>query len=92
MLSFKRYRNWSSRAPARPLTPGFWEWTDGTFIPRLDFRRFSRDTEFFKAPLKATLISYMRGHSSKHVENLFHAFFHFLDSAPSYPRGSRTGI
>lgn len=62
-----------------------WEWADGPFIARLDFRRFNGSAEFFKAPLKEALIPYVRGHSSKHVTNLFQAFFHFLESAPAYP-------
>lgn len=62
-----------------------WEWADGPFIARLDFHRFSRDVEFLKAPLKETLITYLRGHSSKHVTNLFQAFFHFVDNLPAYP-------
>jgi len=62
-----------------------WEWADGPFIARLDFRRFDGNAEFFKRPLKEALISYVKGHSSKHVSNLFQAFVHFLNSAPSYP-------
>lgn len=62
-----------------------WEWSDGPFIARLDFRRLDGDAEFLKAPLKEALIPYVKGHSSKHVTNLFHAFFHFLESAPAYP-------
>lgn len=62
-----------------------WEWADGPYIARLDFWRFKGNIEFFKAPLKAALIPYVRGHSSKHVTNLFQAFSHFLESAPTYP-------
>ncbi len=62
-----------------------WEWSDGPFIPRIDFRRFAGSAEFFKAPLKEVLVSYARGHSSRHVLNLFQAFVHFLESAPTCP-------
>lgn len=62
-----------------------WEWTDGPFIARLDFRRLNGNAKFLKEPLKEALIPYLKGHSSKHVTNLFQAFIHFLESAPAYP-------
>ena len=52
-----------------------WEWADGPFIARLDFRRLDGNAKFFKEPLKEALMPYLKGHSSKHVTNLFQAFF-----------------
>ncbi|CAM8670475.1 DNA_BRE_C domain containing protein [Comamonadaceae bacterium] len=57
-----------------------WEWSDGPFIGRVDFRRLYVIAPSFKAPLKVVLVTYARGHSSRHVVNLFQAFIHFIET------------
>ena len=38
-----------------------WEWTDGPFIARLDFRRLNGNAKFLKEPLKEALIPLSEG-------------------------------
>jgi integrase len=59
-----------------------WEWSDGPFIARLDFGLLNGGAEAYKSSLKAALLPYVSGHSSSHVDNLFRAFTHLLDSSP----------
>ncbi|WP_374592625.1 site-specific integrase [Aquabacterium sp.] len=59
-----------------------WEWSDGPFIAHVDFTLLGVAGASYKSSLKAALLSYVTGHSSSHVENLFGAFIHFLNSAP----------
>lgn len=58
-----------------------WEWSDGPFIARLDFGLLNGGAEAYKSSLQAALLPYVSGHSSSHVDNLFRAFTHFLDSS-----------
>lgn len=65
-----------------------WEWTDGPFKAYLDFGRFGGPFKHFVEPLKQTLVPFLRGHSSSHVTNLFHAFVHFLSVVGPIASGS----
>lgn len=54
-----------------------WEWTDGPFKARLDFRRIKNGFAAFVPPLKQALLPFVKGHSSSHLSNLMDAFCHF---------------
>lgn len=56
-----------------------WEWADGPFNARIDFRRYRGDFAAFVLPLKHTLLPFLKGHSSAHVMNLQGAFAHFVE-------------
>ncbi|MFL9908185.1 tyrosine-type recombinase/integrase [Paraburkholderia sp. RL17-337-BIB-A] len=64
-----------------------WEWTDGPYNARIDFRRYKGGFEVFVPWLKHALLPFVSGHSSAHVENLNAAFAHFLDSMDACPEG-----
>jgi hypothetical protein len=65
-----------------------WEWTDGPFNARIDFRRYTGAFEAFVLWLKHALLPFVKGHSSSHVTNLNQAFFHFTDSMQTCPEGA----
>ncbi|MGF6726132.1 integrase [Paraburkholderia sp. GAS41] len=67
-----------------------WEWTDGPYIARIDFRRYSGGFEVFVPWLKHALLPFVSGHSSAHVINLQEAFAHFVDSMDACPEGDIT--
>lgn len=54
-----------------------WEWANGPFNARLDFRLYSHGFEAFVPSLKQALLPFVKGHSSAHVSNLQRAFSHF---------------
>ncbi|NMF88804.1 site-specific integrase [Aromatoleum petrolei] len=64
-----------------------WEWADGPYDARLDFRRYSNGFEVFVPSLKQALIPYVKGHSSSHVSNLQKSFSHFVDIIQKCPDG-----
>lgn len=66
-----------------------WEWTDGPFNARIDFRRYSGGGfAAFVLPLKHALIPFVKGHSSSHVINLQAAFWHFVELVPTCAEGA----
>lgn len=69
-------------------TEEVWEWTDGPFKARLDFRRYNLDFRTFITPLKQSLAPFLRGHSSSHVSNLFQAFSHLTQTLGVPPNNS----
>lgn len=66
---------------------GLWEWVDGPFNGRIDFRRYSNRFEAFVPSLKQALLPFVKGHSSGHVMNLLQAFSHFVDAMQTCPEG-----
>lgn len=64
-----------------------WEWTDGPYVARLDFRRYRDGFEAFVPSLKQTLLAFVK-HSSSHVMNLKGAFSHFVNSLQICPEGA----
>ncbi|MEN3277567.1 MAG: hypothetical protein V7631_3357 [Massilia sp.] len=62
-----------------------WEWADGPFNARLDFRRFSHGFDAFVPSLKRALLPFVKGNSSAHVSNLLQAFSHFVDVIQTCP-------
>lgn len=83
--------------PERVLTHGgdsfdpredLWEWTDGPFNARIDFRRYRYGFEAFIPFLKQTLLAFVKGHSCSHVLNLQGAFSHFVDVTQICPEGA----
>lgn len=56
-----------------------WEWADGPFNARIDFRKYTGDFKAFVLWLKHALLPFAKGHSSAHVTNLNRAFSHFAD-------------
>ncbi len=65
-----------------------WQWADGPFNARVDFRRYGDGFEAFVPPLKHALLSFVKGHSSSHVMNLQQAFSHFVGVIRTCPEGS----
>jgi integrase len=55
-----------------------WKWVDGPFRLYLDFRKVDGAAAPFINPLKRTLLTFARRSSTSHLDNLFHAFIHFL--------------
>ncbi|KQW39046.1 site-specific integrase [Rhizobacter sp. Root404] len=55
-----------------------WEWLDGPFEVRLDFRRFELPATVPVFSLKYTLHVFAKKSSASHVQNLHNAFVHFL--------------
>jgi hypothetical protein len=43
-----------------------WEWADGPFNARIDFRRYTGDFKAFVLWLKHALLPFVKGHSSAH--------------------------
>lgn len=58
-----------------------WEWSDGPHIAHIDFELLKSEGASYKASLKSALLPYVAGHSSSHIENLFVAFTHFLNTS-----------
>lgn len=77
-------RSGSSFDPREDL----WEWADGPFNARLDFRRYRDGFEAFVPSLKQAMLPFVKGHSSAHVSNLLQAFSHFVDFMQTSPQGS----
>jgi len=67
---------------------GLWEWADGPYNARIDFRRYSNGFEAFVPSLKQALLPFVKGHSSAHVMNLLRAFSHFVDAMHTCPEGA----
>lgn len=65
-----------------------WEWSDGPFNARLDFRRYRDGFEVFVPWLKQALLPFVKGHSSSHVSNLQQAFSHFVAVLQKCPEGA----
>lgn len=65
-----------------------WEWTDGPFNARIDFRRYHDGFEAFVSSLKHALLPFVKGHSSSHVENLQASFYHFAETIRTCPEGA----
>lgn len=55
-----------------------WEWTDGPFYSRIDFRRYAGRFDTFIPSLKQALLTFLRRHSSGYVRNLESEFHRFL--------------
>lgn len=69
-----------------------WEWADGPFNARIDFRRYSNGFEAFVPSLKRALLPFARRHSSGYVMNLQQVFRHFcavLRKCPEGPIGAQ---
>jgi hypothetical protein len=77
-------RGGSSSDPREDL----WEWVDGPFNARIDFRRYRHGFEAFVPSLKQALLPFVKGHSSAHVSNLQQAFSHFVDAMQTCPKGA----
>jgi len=65
-----------------------WEWADGPFNARIDFRRYTHGFDAFVPSLKQALLPFVKGHSSAHVSNLLGAFSHFADVIQTCPDGA----
>lgn len=65
-----------------------WEWADGPFNARIDFRRYHGGFAKFVHALKLALLPFVRGHSSGHVTHLQRAFSHFVDAMQTCPDGA----
>lgn len=76
-------RSGSSFDPREDL----WEWADGPFNARINFRRYCDGFKAFVLPLKRALIPFVKGHSAGHVVNLQHAFTHFVGAVQLGPEG-----
>jgi integrase len=68
-------RSGSSFDPSKDV----WEWTDGPFYARVDFRQYTNGYSIFVPALKRSLLPFAKGHSGSYVQNLAHAFRHFTD-------------
>ncbi|AJC15929.1 site-specific integrase [Pandoraea sputorum] len=77
-------RSGSSFDPREDL----WEWADGPFNARIDFRRYRDGFEALVPSLKQALLPFVKGHSSGHVTNLQQAFSHFVDALKTCPQGA----
>lgn len=64
-----------------------WEWADGPFNARIDFRRYSDGFEVFVPMLKQCLLPFVKGHSSAHVMGLNDSFAQFANVIGTCPGG-----
>lgn len=64
-----------------------WLWTDGPYIRRIDFTRYSRGYERHVFALKQALVPFFRSYSSAYVINLEDAFHHLTVLTDSCPEG-----
>jgi len=55
-----------------------WEWADGPFNARIDFRRYSNGFEVFVPMLKQALLPFVKARSSGHVVGLNDSFAQFV--------------
>lgn len=62
-----------------------WEWHDGPFNARIDFRRYRDDFKAFVPMLKQALLPFVRGYSSGYVICLNEAFIHFANVIGTCP-------
>ncbi|ARL87139.1 site-specific integrase [Burkholderia pseudomallei] len=65
-----------------------WEWADGPFNARIDFRRYTGDFKTFVLWLKHALLPFVKGHSYAHVTNLNQAFSHFANAMQTCGEGA----
>jgi integrase len=65
-----------------------WEWVDGPFNARIDFRRYRDGFEAFVPMLKQALLPFVKGYSSSYVLNLNQAFVHFVNVIRTCPEGA----
>ena len=63
-----------------------WQWTDGPFNARIDFRRYTNGYEDFVPALKRCLIPFVKGYSCGYVQNLEIAFRHFVERLGDCPK------
>jgi integrase len=63
-----------------------WEWADGPFNARVDFRRYSDGFEAFVPSLKQALLSFVK-YSSGYVIGLQQSFSHFVGVMQTCPEG-----
>lgn len=69
-----------------------WEWTDGPFDLRIDFRKHINGYSNFVPALKHCLIPFLKGNAGSYVENLEYAFRHFTERLESCPDGAFTSL
>jgi len=62
-----------------------WEWPDGPFNARVDFRRYRDDFKAIVPMLKQALLPFVKGHASGYVICLNEAFFHFTNVIGTCP-------
>lgn len=55
-----------------------WDWTDGPFKGHINFGLYVGDQQRFVPSLKQSLVPFLKGSSSSHVQNLEAAFSHLL--------------
>jgi len=76
-------RNGNSFDPRKDV----WEWADGPFNARIDFRRYDNGFDAFVPMLKQVLLTFVKGHSSAYVCHLNESFFHFAQVTQVLPEG-----
>lgn len=64
-----------------------WEWADGPFNARIDFRRYSDGFTVFVPMLKQALLPFVKGYSSAHVMGLNDSFVQFAKVIGTWPGG-----
>lgn len=65
-----------------------WEWVDGPFNARINFRWYTNGFEIFVPALKFALIPYVKGYSCRYVEHLetiFRKFVRVIGECPGGP-------
>lgn len=65
-----------------------WEWADGPFNARIDFRRYNGGFERFVPVLKQALLPFVKGYSSGYALSLNDAFSQFARILGTCPEGA----
>jgi integrase len=65
-----------------------WEWADGPFNARIDFRRYRDGFEAFVPTLKQVLLPFVKGYSSGYVLSLNDSFAQFANVIRTCPEGA----
>lgn len=81
-------RSGSSLDPRKDI----WEWTDGPFDLRIDFRKHTNRYSGFVPALKQCLLPFLKGKAGSYVQNLEYAFRHFTERLGDCPEGAFTSL
>lgn len=65
-----------------------WDWTDGPYYVRIDFRRYAKGYSAFIPALKQCLLLFVKGYAGCYVKNLDSAFRHFTTRIGIAPKDS----
>lgn len=62
-----------------------WQWYDGPFQPRMNFKRINENWKDLLVPLKLCLLHFVKGYSASYAVRLFEEFFRFARATKELP-------